>query len=250
MSLPKASDISDASACDPDGVSGKALAKVAKLIGNPTCAQVLDALLSDRRLTVSALAGEIGTARPTVSEAVGALAAAGLVHRETHGRTTVVRLSGDEVAEALESLGRLARPLPAVGLRAVSRMEKLQRGRTCYDHFAGELGVTLADCLLSAGVLSVGADRETWFLAEEGSERLIDLGLEQTSIAATGRRPLVRACPDWTEHRPHVAGRLGAAICVFWLRTGMAQRLPTSRAVRVTRTGEEWLVRLLASGPK
>jgi hypothetical protein len=122
-------------------------------------------------------------------------------------------------------------------------MEALRRGRTCYDHLAGELGVRLADCLLSARVLSARPDG-TWRLAEDGRRRLIGLGLDPAPIAASGRRPLVRACPDWTEHRPHAAGRLGAAICTFWLQTGMVRRLPRSRAVQVTPAAEDWLARL------
>jgi DNA-binding transcriptional ArsR family regulator len=120
-------------------VSGNALADIAKLISNPTAAVVLDTLLSDRKLTVSGIASETGIARSTVSEAVASLAKGGLVIREKRGRTTVVRLAGQDVADALEGLGRLAQPTRPIGLRAVSRMEALRRARTCYDHLAGEL---------------------------------------------------------------------------------------------------------------
>lgn len=235
--------VSDASWCDPDGVSGKQIGAVAKVIANPTCAAVLDALLSDRSLTVSAIASEIGMARSTVSEAVGTLASAGLVHRYRQGRATVVRLAGEDVADALEAIGRLAPAPTPIGLRAVSRMQALRRARTCYDHLAGELGVRLADYLVSAQVLSADSDG-TWHLHEFGHRRLIELGLAPALIAKTGRRPLVRACPDWTEHRPHVAGRVGAAICASWLQLGMVRRLPGSRALKVTEAAEDWLRRL------
>lgn len=220
-----------------------AVAAVARTIANPTCAGVLDALLSDRSLTVGALAGEIGAAPSTVSEAVAALAAAGLVKRHRHGRRTVVSLAGPEVAEALEALGRLATPPAPIGLRAVTRMAALRRARTCYDHLAGELGVRLADHLLAQGVLAPGADG-AWRLSENGRIRLIALDLDPALLAPAGRRPLVRACPDWTEHRPHVAGRLGAAICSLWLQTGIVRRLPNSRAVRATPAADEWLAQL------
>ena len=239
----EASEMSDASACDPQTVSGRAIAAVAKVIGNPTSADVLDALLSDRELTVSAIATEIGAARSTVSEAVAALAAAGLVLHRREGRRTIVRLAGDETADVLEALGRLAQPPAPIGLRAVTRMDALRRARTCYDHLAGELGVRLADCLLSRGVLS-SAEDETWRLSEDGRRHLITLGLDPAMLAATDRRPLVRACPDWTEHGPHVAGRLGAAICTLWLQRGMVRRLPASRAVQVMPAAEDWLARL------
>jgi hypothetical protein len=57
-------------------------------------------------------------------------------------------------------------------------------------------------------------------------------------------RALLRWCLDWTEQRPHLAGRLGAAICSMWIEHGLVQRLPSSRAVRVTPAGEQWLGQL------
>lgn len=224
-------------------MSSRGIAAVAKLIANPTCAEVLDALLSDRELNVSTLASEIRIPRSTVSEAVGALAAAGLVTRRRQGRITIVRLAGDEVADALEVLGRLAKPPEPVGLRAVTRMEALRRARTCYDHFAGELGVTLAERLLARRVLATSPDGG-WQLLEDGRLRLITLGLDPALIAPAGRRPLVRRCADWTENRPHLAGRLGAAICTTWLELGMVERLPASRAVKAMPAAEAWLAQL------
>jgi DNA-binding transcriptional ArsR family regulator len=215
---------------------------VAKVIGNPTCAEVLDALLSDRPHTVSTLAGEVGMARSTVSEAVGALAAAGLVLRAREGRTTAVRLAGDDVADALEALGRIAPAPTPIGLRAVSRMQALRQARTCYDHLAGELGVRLAEHLVRAGVLWTAGGR--WCLTESGRGCLIGLGVDPGLIVEAGRRPLVRACPDWTERRPHVAGRVGAAICASWLQSGIVRRVPGSRAVKATEAAQDWLARL------
>jgi DNA-binding transcriptional ArsR family regulator len=224
------------------GVPGQDLAGVARLIANPTCAGVLDALLSDRELTVSALASEIGAGRSTVSEAVGALDAGGMVVRRRQGRTSVVRLAGAEVADALEALQRLADPPRAVGLRAVRQMEALRRARTCYDHLAGELGVALADTLLGAGVLA--DDCGSWRLTETGRERLVACGVDPERIAPAGRRALVRTCPDWTEHRPHVAGRVGAAICVLWLQEGLVVRRHDSRALMRTELADAWLARV------
>lgn len=219
------------------------IAAVAKLVANPTSAEVLDALLSDRELTIGGIASEIGAAPNTVSEVAGALAAAGLVTRERRGRVTTVRLAGGQVAEALEALGRLAEPPAPTGLRAVTRMDALRRGRTCYDHLAGRLGVELADRLLARGILLADSDG-AWRLAADRRDCLIELGLDRALIGGSARRPLVRACLDWTEHRPHVAGRLGAAICALWLQRGMIRRLPGSRAVRATEAVNDWLDQL------
>ena len=49
------------------------------------------------------------------------------------------------------------------------------------------------------------------------------------------RRPLVRACTDWTERRPHVAGALGKALLDALLADGSLKRRQDGRALNVTR---------------
>jgi DNA-binding transcriptional ArsR family regulator len=221
---------------------GQEIANVARLIANPTSARVLDALLSDRELSVGVLAAEIHASPSAVSEAVSALADGGLVLRRTEGRRTIVRLAGDEVAEALEALGRLSRPARVVGLRSVSRMQALRHARTCYDHLAGELGVALTERLLSAGVLEESGGE--WRLSVTGRSRLVALDVDPDLIDPRGRRPLVLFCADWTENQPHLSGRLGAAICRAWLDLDLVCRLPGSRAVEVMPAASSWLARL------
>ncbi|GAA3774153.1 hypothetical protein GCM10022206_11000 [Streptomyces chiangmaiensis] len=46
-----------------------------------------------------------------------------------------------------------------------------------------------------------------------------------------GRRPLVRACLDWTERRPHLAGAAGATLCRPALEAGWCVRIGSERAV-------------------
>jgi hypothetical protein len=62
----KASEIADASPCDACGMVSTEVAAVAKVIANPTCAEVLEALLSDRALSITAIASEIRVPRSTV----------------------------------------------------------------------------------------------------------------------------------------------------------------------------------------
>ncbi|MFD5461135.1 transcriptional regulator, partial [Streptomyces olivaceus] len=109
----------------------------------------------------------------------------------------------------------------------------------CYDHLAGRLGIALTDALTGRGLLR----QDTGFA-------LTDAGLgwfEAAGIALrpTGRRPLARACLDWTERRPHLAGVAGAALCRHALDTGWCVRIGSGRAVKVTEAGERALSELL-----
>ena len=52
------------------------------------------------------------------------------------------------------------------------------------------------------------------------------------------RRPLCRACLDWSERRTHLAGALGAAILDSLFAKKIAERVTGSRTVRFRREGE------------
>ena len=51
------------------------------------------------------------------------------------------------------------------------------------------------------------------------------------------RRATARACLDWSERRPHVAGALGPALLRELLRRRWLRRLPGGRALAVTSAG-------------
>ena len=55
------------------------------------------------------------------------------------------------------------------------------------------------------------------------------------------RRPVCKACLDWSERRHHLAGTLGAAIMTRLSELNWATRdaAPGSRVVNCTRTGEK-----------
>lgn len=113
--------------------------------------------------------------------------------------------------------------------------EALRLARTCYDHIAGRLAISLADTLSSKGyiVLSDGAG----LITDEGHRFFCDFGIELDEEHHS-KRPVCRTCLDWSERRPHLAGRLGAAMLSRCLALGWIARPTENRALRMTRTGE------------
>ncbi|MEU6466323.1 winged helix-turn-helix domain-containing protein [Streptomyces sp. NPDC046976] len=217
------------------------LAALAGLIADETRATCLLALLDGRAWTAGELARHAGVAASTVSEHLGKLVAGGLLAQERQGRHRYVRLADARVATLVEDLA--ARVPPAAGrartLRASSAGAAMARGRTCYDHLAGRLGIALTDALTARGLLR----QDTGFaLTDAGMEWFAATGI---SLTPTGRRPLARGCLDWTERRPHLAGVAGAALCRHALAAGWCERIGSGRAVRVTSEGERVLASLL-----
>jgi DNA-binding transcriptional ArsR family regulator len=215
------------------------LATVGRMLGDGHRARFLLALLGGEELTAGELARRSGASSSLASSHLSKLLDAGLVGVRQDGRRRRYRLAGDEVARALEALLAIAPTRDASGLRESVRGEAIKRARTCYDHLAGRLGIGLVDAMESERLLDPRDGG--WDITARGEQRLDDLGLDLDALRRL-RRPLVRSCPDWTERRPHVAGAVGAALADRLIEDRWVQRLPGSRAVRVTEHGERRLL--------
>jgi DNA-binding transcriptional ArsR family regulator len=217
------------------------LAAVGAAIGEPARAAMLSALLGGRAIPAGELALAARVAPSTASEHLARLTAAGLVAVERHGRHRFYRLAGDEVAHALEALEGVAAPRAPRSLAAQRRTAAERRARSCYDHLAGTLGVAVADQLCEVGAL----DRASLGLADARPFRLLGVPVDDFDGR---RRPLTRACLDWSERRPHLAGQLGAALLTALLERRWLVRTH-GRALAVTAPGRDGLRDALGLDP-
>ncbi|MFF7637759.1 ArsR/SmtB family transcription factor [Kitasatospora sp. NPDC008050] len=215
------------------------LAAVAGLLADGTRAAFCLALLDGRAWTAGELARHAGVAAATATEHLNLLVGGRLLAEERQGRHRYVRLADPQVAELIEQLAALAPPgtVPpaARSLSAAGRRSALARGRTCYDHLAGTVGVAIYDAMSERGLLDQHGGLR---LTGQGDAWLAELGV---TVRPDGRRPAVLACLDWTERRPHLAGAVGAALCHRALEAGWVTRIGSSRAVAVTAAGREVL---------
>ncbi len=217
------------------------IARVGALMGDPSRASMLMALMSGEALTATELAFRAGVALPTASGHLAQLVDGGLLAVAKQGRHRYYRLGGPAVAHAVETLSDLAiQVFPAPRRRVMPEDAPLRRARTCYDHLAGRLGVALADGLVRRRVLR-DQDGELALVRRGVGEALLhSWGIDVGALEST-RRPMVRTCIDWTERRPHLAGALGAAIVDRFLETGWIRRRRDDRAVSVTPLGQRRL---------
>jgi DNA-binding transcriptional ArsR family regulator len=210
------------------------VAAVAALVADPARAAMLDALMDGSAHRAGELAERAGVAPSTASGHLARLLDGGLVTCEATGRERCYRLASVAIAEALETLARLARPLEVRSLRAADAGEAIRAARTCYDHLAGRLGVGLTEALVEREVL---ACRDSAYeLTAAGEATLVALGVD-VARARSHRRSFARACLDWSERRPHLAGALGAALAEALLAQGWLQPRPHDRGLVVTHDG-------------
>lgn len=214
------------------------LAQIAAVIGERGRAQILLALLSGRALTATELADSAGVTRPTGSAHLGRLRRARLIVMEKQGRHRYFRIANDEIANLLESM--LGAASNALSIQTGPKDPALRKARRCYDHLAGELGVLVYDALEDRRVLhwskgELALTKDGWTLFDR-------IGIRAATMPDS-RRPLCRACIDWSERRYHLAGTLGAALMSRVLDLKWATLLPDSRVLRFTVAGERSLIR-------
>jgi len=213
--------------------AGPRIAFIAALIGDPARANMLTALMDGRALTASELAGAGGITLQTASGHLARMVEAGLLAVRKQGRHRYFRLSGADVAEALEGLMGIAERTGATPVRAGPSDAALRHARICYDHLAGERGVALLESLRRRGLVD-GDDEIS--LTEAGRDYLDKLGLVVSSLDG-GRRPLCRPCLDWSERRTHLGGALGAALLDHMSAQGWLRR-EEGRVLRFSSAGE------------
>jgi DNA-binding transcriptional ArsR family regulator len=213
---------------------GPNIAAIAALLGDPARANMLTALMHGQALTATELAQEAGVALSTASGHLAKLNEAGLLGIEKQGRHRYFRLSGTDVAGVLEGLMGVAARTGHLRLRTGPRDPELRRARVCYDHLAGDAAVRMYDRLQAAGMIAgTGAVLR---VTKQGERYFAAAGIDLDPVARE-RRPMCRACLDWSERRHHLAGALGAALLDHIYDRGWAKRVANSRVVTFTRTG-------------
>ena len=219
---------------------GPDIARIATLIADPARARMLTALMAGHALTAGELAAEAGITPQTASGHLARLAEGGLIATARQGRHRYVRLAGSDVAEMLEALMELVDRRGPTRTRPGPREPGMRAARICYDHLAGERGVDLHDRLVASGLLDPAL-----VPSARGMAVFEGLGIDMATLG-TARRPLCRACLDWSERRTHLAGGLGAALFTAFEDRGWLRRRPGSRLVELPRTDPlaRWLAAL------
>ena len=214
------------------------MAEVAALVGDPARANILAALMGGQALSAGELVHAAGVSPQTTSGHLGKLADGRLIACVKQGRHRYYRIATPRVAEMLEGIMAVVADLPARH-RPPSKLDDAMRtARTCYDHFAGRLGVGLTDALCACG--HVALSDEGGEVSESGVVFFQKFGID-LEAAHSRRRIFCRPCLDWTERRPHIGGSVGAVLAQRCFDLGWLVRIPSSRALTITKAGRRGL---------
>ncbi|MDX1432190.1 MAG: winged helix-turn-helix domain-containing protein [Gammaproteobacteria bacterium] len=216
-------------------ISRYRVAELGALLADPVRAGMLLALMDGTVRPAGELARMAGVAPSTASGHLKKLVEGGLLAVVDQGRHRYFMVADAHVAHLIETLS-LGRDAPRF-VAGASPGEDMTRARTCYDHLAGRLGVTLFERLRDFDAWSLTSDAVR--LSEVGAKRLRDVGL----MSADSPHPDLpgRVCVDWTERRFHLGGPLGAWLAGSVFDAGWLRRRGTDRSLAATSTGRAGL---------
>mgnify|MGYP003365309359 CR=1 FL=1 len=211
-----------------------AMADVATAMADPSRLSMLCALMDGRAWTATELSAAAGIAPSTASAHMRKLLDGNLISCLSQGRHRYYRLAGSEIATLIETLMGVSMRLspPYKCTTPVS----LRKARTCYDHLAGEVAVSLYAFMEQECWLTPAGDD----LTAEGLLRLKEFGAEMHLPA---KRKIACSCLDWSERRPHLGGSAGAALLSAFERNGWLTRIQGYREVKFTDEGKRALRR-------
>ncbi len=209
------------------------------LLAEKSRAKILVALSDGKSLPAGHLARIAGIALPTASLHLRRLTERGWIVVEKVGRHRYFRLApNEELQNAMEALSALTPKPKITSLKDSILIPSLRTGRTCYNHLAGILGVSVTDALIHKHV--VIDDGITFSITHEGELWFSVFGIRLDEIRKK-RRKFAPICVDWTERRHHIGGALGSAICQRFFELAWIEKAADSRAVKITHAGVEGL---------
>lgn len=221
----------------PDGE----VSSIAAAIGEPARARMLYCLSDGRARTSTELAVIANVTPSTATVHLQRLKTQRLVKVFAQGKHRYYSLEGADVAAALEALSVLASG--SRDLFVPNTPNRLRAARTCYDHIAGTLGVSLHDRFKALGWLSTGSkgNDNAYDLTRDGMKALQTLGID-IEATRTLRRRFALPCLDWSERRPHIGGAVGAALLKLAVTRKWVVPDLDSRALGVTSVGRRELL--------
>jgi DNA-binding transcriptional ArsR family regulator len=214
---------------------GPDIARIAALIGDPTRANILSALMSGKALTATELSAEANVTPQTTSSHLKKLCESRLLRQRKQGRHRYYAIADEHVADVIAGLLGLAEAAGHLRTRTGPQDTALRNARRCYNHLAGEMGVCLFDGLFRKGYLSrtnVGI-----VLTPDGDQFVQAFGIDLVALRKKPS-PLCRECLDWSARRSHLSGNLGRAFLARFEALGWVSRQADSRAILFSKKGE------------
>ncbi len=197
--------------------------------------------------TYAELQQHLDISQSNLSNHLGVLHKAGLIHKINKGRRNSYEIASHDTAQLIELLQNMQKAKPNVK----APVKKIALARTCYDHLAGKLGVSVFNALVerqsiiyNKPIIDPAYFSKEITLGINADKTFKAFGVDLAKVEA-GNRKYAYACLDWTEKKPHLAGTLGAALCHAMMAQKWLTRNEEKRVIVITDSGRKALKQII-----
>lgn len=216
------------------------ITKIAVALSNHSKMLVLDSLMDKRGHTLLELAHDANIQPQTASYHLQEFINNHWVRMEKAGRFHYFFLISNQMAELIEQFSPVAPSDTTKSFTRSLKVEKMRTFRSCYDHMAGKIGVSITDQLLADQFLT--EDDQGYQLTSAGINFFANELQINLETVKKKKRLFTVKCLDWSERRHHLGGALGNAIFNAFLNQGFVDRGPDAkRALYLTTEGKSFL---------
>ncbi|MGX2946554.1 ArsR/SmtB family transcription factor [Enterococcus alishanensis] len=223
-------------------MNSKNTKKYAQIIMEDSKIAMINLLMSGKFHTVNEIAKAAKIKPHTASYHLKNMLSLNIVMMEKHGRFHYYKLIDENFAAFYESVCGITAPEPENYLSKKIASEKMTQARTCYDHLAGKLGVSVTQFLIKKDYLNCSGKSAK--LTEKGKIFLENQKIDLIKLSQQ-KRLFCHICLDWSERDYHISGAVGHAIYQLFLENGWIVKDKNTRAVILTDKGilelkEQW----------
>src|SRR5687768_3649137 len=179
--------------------------QVTSLIGERSRAIMLWNLLDGRAYTATELAICADISAQAASNHLSKLVKANLLATDNQGRHKYYRFRNDKVAQAIETIASLLPMNDKNDKKDTIQKNGIRYARTCYDHLAGRVGVTITNGLLQKKILI--EQKSNYTVSVEGIKWFGAIGIDVDAVRKL-KRKFAYPCLDWSERKHHLGGSL------------------------------------------
>lgn len=214
--------------------------QIASLIGEKGRAKMLWHLLDGRAYTALELAVIADISKQSCSNHLKKLVNENILKVEKQGRHRYFKLFDKHVANALEGIALLTSMKTAKKGPTTATSNKLgiKYARSCYDHLAGYVGVSIHDGLINGGFIHEKDNQ--YDCTAKGVLQFEELGIEIDKLKEL-KRKFAYPCLDWSERKHHLGGALGAALLEYMLANDWVRKKKHTRELMLTPKGSQEL---------
>ncbi|QAV24582.1 ArsR/SmtB family transcription factor [Proteus hauseri] len=206
------------------------IATIGAAISDGSRVKILCALMDGRAWTATELSVAAEVSASTTSSHLTKLVNSQLITVISQGKYRYFRLANERVASVIESIMGLS--VSNISKAKITTPLNIRKSRTCYNHLAGEIAVSIYDSLC----------QKKW-ITENGLE-ITTLGLEEfkkmgINFEFNNSRKICCPCLDWSERRFHLGGQVGVLFFMHAEKQSWLIRHPGHREITISAKGHK-----------